>query len=79
MTIKNRTIVGLQLACYAWGAAASAAQPATATCDRECLRGKVTELLYALVEHDMVYDGQIHAVEAFVRILPVERRNGGWE
>ena len=26
-----------------------------------------------------VYDGQIHAVEAFVRILPVEKRNGGWE
>ena len=26
-----------------------------------------------------VYDGQIHAVEAFMRILPVERRNGGWE
>jgi hypothetical protein len=26
-----------------------------------------------------VYDGQIHAVEAFMRILPAERRNGGWE
>jgi hypothetical protein len=26
-----------------------------------------------------VYDGQIHAVEAFMRILPVEQRNGGWE
>ena len=26
-----------------------------------------------------VYDGQIHAVEAFIRILPVEKRNGGWE
>jgi len=26
-----------------------------------------------------VYDGQIHAVEAFMRILPVELRNGGWE
>lgn len=26
-----------------------------------------------------VYDGQIHAVEAFMRILPVEKRNGGWE
>jgi hypothetical protein len=25
-----------------------------------------------------VYDGQIHAVEAFMRILPVEKRNGGW-
>jgi hypothetical protein len=26
-----------------------------------------------------VYDGQIHAVEAFMRVLPVEKRNGGWE
>jgi hypothetical protein len=26
-----------------------------------------------------VYGGQIHAVEAFMRILPVEKRNGGWE
>jgi hypothetical protein len=26
-----------------------------------------------------VYDGQIHAVEAFIRILPIEKRNGGWE
>ena len=26
-----------------------------------------------------VYDGQIHAVEAFMRILPIEKRNGGWE
>jgi len=25
-----------------------------------------------------VYDGQIHAVEAFMRILPVELANGGW-
>jgi hypothetical protein len=26
-----------------------------------------------------VYDGQIHAVEAFMRILPVELANGGWD
>jgi hypothetical protein len=26
-----------------------------------------------------VYDGQIHAVEAFMKILPVELRTGGWE
>lgn len=26
-----------------------------------------------------VYDGQIHAVEAFMKILPVELRSGGWE
>ena len=26
-----------------------------------------------------VYDGKIRAVEAFMRILPVEKGNGGWE
>jgi len=26
-----------------------------------------------------VYDGQIHAVEAFIRIFPVEKAKGGWE
>src|SRR5690606_10372683 len=26
-----------------------------------------------------VYDGQIHAVEAFMRILPIELRSGGWD
>jgi hypothetical protein len=26
-----------------------------------------------------VYDGQIHAVEAFMKILPVDLRSGGWE
>ena len=25
-----------------------------------------------------VFDGQIHAVEAFMRILPIDKRNGGW-
>jgi hypothetical protein len=36
-------------------AAHPARAPATAApaCDRECLRGKVTEVLYALVEHDV--------------------------
>jgi hypothetical protein len=39
--------------------AASAAQPArspavaAAACDRECLRGKITEVLFALAEHDV--------------------------
>jgi hypothetical protein len=49
----TRTIVGLLLVCCAWGAAAGAAQRAAATCDRECLRGKVTQLLNALVAHDV--------------------------
>jgi len=48
-----RSIAGLVLVCCAWGAAASAAQSAPATCDRECLRGKVTQLLYALLKHDV--------------------------
>ncbi len=53
MTLKNRTIVGLLLVCCAWGAAANAAQLATTACDRECLRGKVTQLLHALLKHDV--------------------------
>jgi hypothetical protein len=48
-----RPIVGLLLlVCCACGAAANA-QRAAATCDRECLRGKVTQLLYAFVKHDV--------------------------
>src|SRR3954463_15539540 len=50
--MKNRTIVGLLVMCCAWAAAANA-QPAAAACDRECLRGKVTQLLYALLKHDV--------------------------
>jgi len=50
--MKNGTIVVLLIGCV-WGAVANAAQPATATCDRECLRGKVTQLLYAMVKHDV--------------------------
>ena len=26
-----------------------------------------------------IYDGQMHAVEAFMRTFPIELRNGGWE
>ena len=49
--------------CLIFSSAAAAAQPtpepvptstsAAQACDRECLRGKVTEVLYALVEHDI--------------------------
>lgn len=45
--------------CLAVTSAALAAQPARAqsvaapACDRECLRGKVSEVLYALVDHDV--------------------------
>jgi len=49
----KKTIAGLLLVCCACGVAANAAQPAAAACDRECLRGKVTQLLYALVKHDV--------------------------
>jgi hypothetical protein len=54
MAMKKRTIVGLLVVWCAWGATGNAQQPATtAICDRECLRGKVTQLLYALVKHDV--------------------------
>jgi hypothetical protein len=39
-----------------WSSAAlaqPARAPAAAGCDRECLRGKITEVVYALVEHDV--------------------------
>jgi hypothetical protein len=51
--VRNATIVGLVRVCFAWSATAHAAQSGTAACDRECLRGKVTQLLYALVKHDV--------------------------
>jgi hypothetical protein len=48
-------MVGLLLACCAWVAVPNAAQKpsTTAACDRECLRGKVTQLMYALLKHDV--------------------------
>ena len=49
--MKNRMIAGLLMVGCLWGATANA-QPAAA-CDRECLRGKVTQLLYALVKHNV--------------------------
>ena len=48
----NRMIPGLLLGISIWGATANAAQSAV-TCDRECLRGKVTQLLYAFLKHDV--------------------------
>jgi hypothetical protein len=50
--MKNATTIVLLIGCV-WAAVANAAQPATAACDRECLRGKVTQLLYALLKHDV--------------------------
>jgi hypothetical protein len=43
----------LLLLCSAWAATVHAGQRPAAACDRECLRGKVTQLLYALVKHDV--------------------------
>jgi hypothetical protein len=46
-----RIVLGI---CLILAAPALAAQPARAAdCDRECLRGKVSEVLYALAEHDV--------------------------
>jgi hypothetical protein len=50
--VKIKTILGLLLAVCVWGAAANAMQSAAA-CDRECLRGKITQLLYAFLKHDV--------------------------
>src|SRR6478736_100230 len=49
--MKNWTIAGL-LMCCAWASVVNG-QPAASTCDRECLRGKVTQLLYGLLKHDV--------------------------
>ena len=46
------TIVGLLLAGCSWGVISSA-QVAPSACDRECLRGQVTQLLYAFLKHDV--------------------------
>ena len=50
--MKNKTILGMLLGIGMWGVTASAAESAV-TCDRECLRGKVTQLLYAFLKHDV--------------------------
>ncbi len=50
--MTNKMIPGLLLGISMWGTTANAAQAAI-TCDRECLRGKVTQLLYAFVKHDV--------------------------
>jgi hypothetical protein len=50
--MKNKTILGLLLIVCVWAVNVNAEQPAT-TCDRECLRGKVTQLLYAFLKHDV--------------------------
>jgi hypothetical protein len=46
-------ILGLLLGIIMWGLTANAAQSAI-TCDRECLRGKVTQLLYAFLKYDVI-------------------------
>jgi hypothetical protein len=146
--MKKTSLFTLVVTACVLGTTADAAQPSTA-CDRECLRGKVRELLYAFVKHDVskikvaptlrvtedaivkplasvglvqsvtglagyrqdiidermgivwlrmawgvaqeggdqlcvwetfkIHDGQMHAVEAFMRTFPIELRNGGWE
>ena len=51
--MKNWAIVALALVLCGFSAPARAAQSAPGACDRECLRGKVTQLLHALVKHDV--------------------------
>jgi hypothetical protein len=50
--MKNNRIAGLLLWFSMWGVTANAA-PSAITCDRECLRGSVTQLLYAFLKHDV--------------------------
>ncbi|HTA47585.1 MAG TPA: hypothetical protein VK789_34330 [Bryobacteraceae bacterium] len=50
--MKNKMIPGLLLGISMWGVTANAAQSAI-SCDRECLRGQVTQLLYAFLKHDV--------------------------
>src|ERR1700677_4042183 len=49
--MKNKTLLGLLLGVSLCGATANA--QSAITCDRECLRGKVTQLLYAFLKHDV--------------------------
>jgi hypothetical protein len=49
--MRNRAILGFLLTVCFWQVTANAMQ--SPACDRECLRGKVTQLLYAFVKHDV--------------------------
>src|SRR4051812_11843470 len=51
--MRKTTVIGLLLAGCVSGSAANAAQGTAVGCDRECLRGKVTQVLYAFVKHDV--------------------------
>jgi hypothetical protein len=54
MSMNIKTTVGLLVLCCVWSAGGRlAAQVAQASCDRECLRGQVTQVLWALVKHDV--------------------------
>jgi hypothetical protein len=50
--MKSKTILGLLLMASILGSRANA-MPTSAACDRECLRGKVTQLLHAFLKHDV--------------------------
>ncbi|MBK6674261.1 MAG: hypothetical protein IPG49_12640 [Proteobacteria bacterium] len=48
----KKQLLGLLLLVACIGGA-SAAQPAAASCDRECLRSHITQILWSLVKHDV--------------------------
>lgn len=50
--MKHRPPIGIAMVLSIWAVALNAAQPAP-VCDRECLRDKVTQVLYAFVKHDI--------------------------
>ena len=62
--MKKRMIPGLLPGVSMWGGTANAAQAA---------------ITFDLWEAFKIFDGKINTVEAFMKILPVEKRNGGWE
>ena len=50
----NKAITrALLLLASVWATGISAAQPAAASCDRECLRSHITQILWSLVKHDV--------------------------
>jgi hypothetical protein len=51
--MKRAITAAVALIACAWGTASIAAQPAASSCDRECLRSHVTQILWSLVRHDV--------------------------
>jgi hypothetical protein len=85
--MESKTILGLLLVVCVLGSRANAMQT-SATCDRECLRGKVTQLLYAFLKHDVsklpvadklrVTEDAVEKPLASVGLVNTVARRRGW-